>query len=238
MNLSIIIPFFNEEACVVNVCSEVNQVLSSQLLGQWELIMVNDGSTDQTRELINELAARFEHFRAVHIHPNSGQSAALNAGFRVARGDAIGTLDGDGQNDPADIPNLLRAMQTHQVDMMCGVRVSRSDSSIRKISSRTANWVRSAVLNDQITDVGCAMRVFRRHCLDRIYFFKNAHRFFPALFQMAGYSVSEMPVRHRPRIAGNSRYGGGIRSRLFAGLFDLYGVYWMKSRLLRYNIDK
>jgi dolichol-phosphate mannosyltransferase len=121
--------------------------------------------------------------------------------------------------------------------MMCGVRVSRSDSSIRKISSRIANWVRSAVLDDQITDVGCSMRVFRRDCLGRIYFFKNAHRFFPALFQMAGYSVSEMPVRHRPRIAGNSRYGGGIRSRLFAGLFDLYGVYWMKSRLLRYNID-
>jgi dolichol-phosphate mannosyltransferase len=233
MRLSIVIPFYNEDACVIKVCKEIDQILSSQFPEQWELIMVNDGSTDRTLDLMNELAAQSSHFRAVHIHSNSGQSAALNAGFHAAGGDIIGTLDGDGQNDPADLLVLLREMENRQVDMMCGVRINRSDSRIRKISSWIANSVRAAALKDHITDVGCSVRVFRRECLDKIYFFRNAHRFFPALFQMAGYTVSEMPVHHRPRMAGTSRYGGGIRSRLFAGLFDLYGVYWMKQRFLR-----
>jgi hypothetical protein len=122
--------------------------------------------------------------------------------------------------------------------MMCGIRQKRSDSSIRKISSHIANRIRASILNDGISDVGCSMRVFRRTCLERICFFRNAHRFFPALVQMAGCSVSEMPVRHRPRMAGESRYGGGIRSRLFAGLFDLFGVYWMKKRFLRYGVTE
>lgn len=237
MKLSIVIPFFNEEDCVIKVCTEVDQVLSLQFPGQWELIMVNDGSTDRTPDLMNELVAQFSHFQALHVHPNSGQSAALAAGFRASGGDIIGTMDGDGQNDPADLLKLLREMESRRVDMMCGVRINRSDSRIRKISSRIANRVRSAVLNDNISDVGCSLRVFRRDCLDKIYFFRNAHRFFPTLFQMASYTVSEMPVCHRPRMAGTSRYGGGIRSRLFAGLFDLYGVYWMQRRFLRYEVD-
>ncbi len=236
LELSVVIPFFNEEDCVVEVCRELDAVLSPRFGTQWELVMVDDGSTDRTMDLIDELADRFTHFRAVHIQPNSGQSAALDAGFRSTRGRIIGTLDGDGQNDPNDIPLLLNAMNSRRVDMMCGIRANRSDSSIRKISSRVANRVRSAVLNDTITDIGCSLRVFHRRCLDRIYFFKNAHRFFPALVQFAGYKVSEMTVGHRPRLAGSSRYGGGIRSRLFAGLFDLVGVLWMRHRFLKYDI--
>ncbi|MGD9366669.1 MAG: glycosyltransferase family 2 protein [Desulfobacteraceae bacterium] len=236
--LSVVIPFYNEQACVCDVCTEVNAVLSPGLSGRWELIMVNDGSTDRTGELMNAMAARFSHFRAIHLHPNSGQSAAMDAGFRAARGEVIGTMDGDGQNDPRDFPILLQAMADQRVNMMCGIRQKRSDSSIRKISSRIANRIRAAVLNDGISDVGCSLRVFRRTCLERICFFKNAHRFFPALVQMAGCSVSELPVRHRPRMAGESRYGGGIRSRLFAGLIDLLGVYWVKKRFLRYAVTE
>lgn len=230
--LSIVIPFCNEADCLVSVCREVDQVLTSCYPGQWELVMVNDGSTDGTPERMNALAARDERFRAVHLTPNSGQSAALQAGFRAARGAIIGTMDGDGQNDPRDFPRLIAAMHWQRVDMMCGIRRKRSDNRIRRISSRIANRVRSAVLKDGVTDIGCAMRVFRRQCLDGIWFFRNAHRFFPALFQMAGYSVAEMPVSHRDRLAGESRYGGGVRSRLFAGLFDLVGVYWMKKRFI------
>ncbi len=235
LQLSIVIPFFNEDACVCGVCTELNAVLSSGFSKRWELIMVNDGSTDRTGELMNSMMHRYSHFRAIHLHSNSGQSAAMDAGFRAARGEIIGTMDGDGQNDPRDFPILLQAMMHGQMDMVCGIREDRCDSRIRRISSRIANRMRAAVLNDGISDVGCSIRVFRRACLEKIHFFRNAHRFFPALFQMAGCSVIELPVRHRPRMAGGSRYGGGIRSRLFAGLFDLIGVYWMKKRSLRYE---
>ena len=234
--LSVVVPFFNEEDCVVEVCREVDKILSPHFPDRWELVMVNDGSTDRTGQIMNELRERYGHFRAVHIHPNSGQSAAMDAGFRVAKGAVIGTMDGDGQNDPQDFLDLLRAMEKRRVDMMCGIRRKRSDSPVRKISSRIANRIRSAVLNDGISDVGCSMRVFRSHCLAKIQFFRNAHRFFPALVQTAGFSVAEMAVRHRARLAGTSRYGGGIRSRLFAGLFDLFGVYWMKKRNLKYSV--
>ena len=236
--LSIVIPFYNEEETVAYVCEEVNTVFASLYHEKWELIMVNDGSTDQTGNRINSLADRFDHFRAVHINPNSGQSAALWAGFRLAKGDIIGTMDGDGQNNPKDFPKLLGQMEERNVDMMCGIRTPRNDSIVRKLSSRIANRIRAAILNDGITDVGCSIRVFRQTCLEKLYFFKNAHRFFPALVMMAGYQVGEIPVSHRPRINGTSKYGGGIRSRLFAGLFDLLGVFWMRRRFLKFSASE
>jgi dolichol-phosphate mannosyltransferase len=236
--LSVVIPFFNEEESLEKVCEEVREVLANEQDLIWELILVDDGSKDRTPQLIDDLVIRHENFHALHLRPNSGQSAALEAGFAEARGEFIATLDGDGQNDPRDIPRLLNALKANRVDMVCGVRQRRADNLVRRLSSRIANRVRSAVLKDRITDVGCSLRVFRRECLKRVRFFRNAHRFFPALFIMAGFSVAETPVNHRPRELGTSKYGGGINSRLWVGLADLAGVFWLRRRALRYTVTK
>ncbi len=236
--LSVVIPFYNEEESAKNVCTEVKEVLDGHQGLKWELIMVNDGSSDRTPLILEELADGCTSFRALHLRPNSGQSAALEAGFRAARGEVVATLDGDGQNDPRDIFALLDAMEKAGVHMMCGIRQKRSDTFVRRISSRIANRVRAAVLKDDITDVGCSMRVFRPDCLQKIRFFRNAHRFFPALFKMAGFSVAEMHVNHRPRKHGTSKYGGGINSRLWVGIADLAGVYWLRKRAFVYTVDE
>ncbi len=238
IKLSVVIPFYNEEDCIDNVCLEVKETLTTQLSEDWQLIMVDDGSNDKTPGIIDRLASEHPEFLALHLLPNSGQSAALEAGFDAAEGEIIATLDGDGQNDPNDLTVLLEEMERQGVDMMCGIRKNRADNWVRKISSRIANRVRAAFLHDHITDVGCSLRVFQRHCWKDIHFFRNAHRFFPALFQMNGYSVSEMPVNHRVRYKGSSKYGGGIQSRLWVGLADLAGVYWLRKRTLRYQVKR
>jgi dolichol-phosphate mannosyltransferase len=233
--LSVVIPFFNEEESIDFVCDEVVEVLDQALGETWELVMVNDGSSDRTGELIDAIARKRSRARAVHLDPNSGQSAALEAGFKAARGRLIATLDGDGQNDPHDLPAILDAREEKGVDMMCGIRARRADNWVRRKSSRVANRVRAFFLQDHITDVGCSLRVFRAACLDNVRMFRNAHRFLPALFLMAGYTVSEMPVQHRERAQGESKYGGGINSRLWVGIADLAGVYWLRKRALRYR---
>jgi len=232
--LSVVIPFYNEASCLEAVCLEVHEALRRDFAGDWELIMVDDGSSDATPELIDTLSQRYPELRAIHLYPNSGQSAALEAGFTASRGRLIATLDGDGQNDPADLRVLIEAMTSRQVDMMCGIRIRRADNRVRRISSRIANRVRASLLHDHISDVGCAIRVFHRRCLGHLCFFRNAHRFFPALVQMQGLSVAEMPVKHRPRFSGASKYGGGIHSRLWVGLADLAGVWWLRRRALHY----
>jgi len=236
--MSIVIPFYNEYESLYMVCNEVREVFSAYSEISWELVMVDDGSTDGTSTAIDELARSHEHFRAIHIRPNSGQSAALEAGFRAARGQYVATLDGDGQNDPRDILYLFDEMKREGVDMMCGIRQRRADNFIRRLSSRIANRVRSAVLKDNITDVGCSVRVFTHACLERVRFFRNAHRFFPAMLIMAGFSVAEIPVNHRVREHGTSKYGGGINSRLWVGLVDLAGVFWLRKRALRYTMNE
>lgn len=233
--LSVVIPFYNEASCLESVCLEVREALRRDFANDWELIMVDDGSSDATPVLMDTLAQQYAELRAIHLHPNSGQSAALEAGFTISRGSLIATLDGDGQNDPADIHLLIEAMTSRRVDMMCGVRVRRADNLVRRFSSRIANMVRTFLLQDHISDVGCAIRVFRRQCLAHLCFFRNAHRFFPALVQMQGLSVAEIPVQHRPRFSGKSKYGGGIHSRLWVGLADLAGVWWLRRRAFHYR---
>ena len=233
--LSIVVPFYNEEESLEQVCREIISVTSTSLETSWELIMVNDGSVDRTPLLMDAMVREFPCCRAIHLTSNSGQSAALEAGFSGARGEFIATLDGDGQNDPADLPALVEKRAQLNVDMLCGIRVQRADTLIRRVSSRLANGLRSRLLKDHISDVGCSLRVFRRACLHRIQFFRNAHRFFPALMIMAGYTVAEIPVSHRPRLQGASKYGQGINSRLWVGIADLAGVWWLQKRALRYE---
>lgn len=236
--ISVVIPFYNEAESLEMVCEEVREVLSTQKGLSWELVMVDDGSLDETAAIMDELSQKYENFRSIHIYPNSGQSAALEAGFHAARGEFIATLDGDGQNDPHDILHLFDEMKRQGVDMMCGIRQKRADNFIRRLSGRIANTVRSSVLKDNITDVGCSVRIFRRACLERIRFFRNAHRFFPALFIMAGFTVAETPVNHRARKKGMSKYGGGINSRLWVGIVDLAGVFWLRKRALLYTVKE
>lgn len=238
IHISIVVPFYNEEEGLEIVCEEIISMALTRLDTPWEFIMVNDGSSDNTPSLINTIAQNNPNCRALHLTPNSGQSAALEAGFSKAKGEVIATLDGDGQNDPADLPGLIDKMAQLNVDMLCGIRRRRSDTLLRKISSRVANGVRSRLLKDHISDVGCSLRVFRRACLSRIKFFRNAHRFFPALMIMAGFRVAETPVSHRPRLIGTSKYGLGINSRLWVGLADLAGVWWLQKRRLRYELTE
>jgi len=234
-DLSVVIPFYNEAPNVSEVLEELTAVLEKELAGAFEVVAVNDGSSDGTGALLEALALRRPNLRVVHIEPHSGQSAALEAGFAVCRAEAIATMDGDGQNDPRDIPRLLRLLHLEGVEMVCGIRARRRDGLVRRVSSRIANRVRDAALHDHTVDVGCSLRVFRRACLPRIHWFRNAHRFFPALVQLAGYRTAETPVAHRPRLHGQSRYGLGIQSRLWVGLMDLWGVCWLQHRALRYR---
>lgn len=232
LEISVVVPFFNEEECAGEVCEEVIEVLAPVFGDRWEFIAVDDGSDDGTPVILSTLAADHLAMRFIQSRERLGQSAALKLGFSEAQGEAIGTLDGDGQNDPRDLPALLEKMGSMGSDMVSGIRVNRNDNRVRRMSSKIANGVRSSILKDSTTDVGCSVRVFRRACLDKIYLFRNFHRFFPALFVMNGYKIAEVPVNHRPRFSGTSKYGGGIRSRLWVGLADLAGVYWLSRRVV------
>jgi dolichol-phosphate mannosyltransferase len=233
LKISVVVPFFNEEECAEQVCEEVVEVLAPVFGYEWEFIAVDDGSDDGTPDILTRLGGDHPVMRVVHCRERLGQSAALKLGFSAARGEMIGTLDGDGQNDPRDLPVLLEHLESKKADMVSGIRVDRHDNWVRRMSSKIANKVRSSILKDKTTDVGCSVRVFKRHCLEDIYLFRNFHRFFPALFVMNGFAIAEVPVNHRPRFSGTSKYGGGIKSRLWVGLADLAGVYWLSKRVIK-----
>lgn len=231
LTLSVVIPVYNEEACLDTLEREL--VAALEPLGRpYEVILVNDCSTDQSGAMLDALAARRAAFRALHFASNCGQSAAMAAGFRAARGTVTVTLDADLQNDPADIPKLLE--QTDAYDCVCGWRQKRNDTWLRRISSRIANGVRNRLSGETITDTGCSLKAYRTELLQRIYLFRGAHRFLPTLLKMEGATVAEIPVNHRPRTLGQSKYG--VWNRLFRSLYDLFGVRWMKSRVLGYTV--
>ncbi len=227
MDLTVVVPMYNEGVNVARLVAEVRSVLASTGL-DWEIVCVDDGSGDDTAARLAAARADEPRLRPYRHERRSGQTAALATGFAQARGDLIATLDGDLQNDPADIPRLVEALQ--DCDMVTGWRRRRHDSPVRRLSSRIANSVRSAVLHDGIVDVGCSTRVFRRACLERIKLYDGMHRFLPALFMAEGFSVRQAPVNHRERAAGRSKYGVG--NRLWRGLRDLWAVRWMQDRTI------
>ncbi len=232
--ISVVIPIKDERENI--------SLLTSQLLkffegrpeshtAPFELVFVDDGSTDGSESLLDELAKQSESIRVIHLDRNHGQTAAFDAGFRRARGNLIATLDGDLQYDPSDFAKLLPYIE--QCDLVCGRRQTRHDNAVRRWSSKIANRVRNWVVHDGIADTGCSLKVFRRDVIERMPLFKNMHRFFPALAQMYGFTVTEVPVQHLPRAHGVSKYGVG--NRLFAGLYDLFAVRWMQKRALHYQ---
>lgn len=234
--LSLIIPCHNEEANLRPLVVAIRQAIAP-LNMPYEVIITDDASTDKSWDVLKELAASDSRVRAQRFAANSGQSAALWAGIRAARGNWLATLDADLQNDPQDLPRLLEALE--RFDCVCGTRVaarSQGDNFIRIASSRIANWVRNRLSGENISDAGCCFRAFKRECVAELKFFKGMHRFLPTLIRMEGFSVTEIPVRQNPRTAGRSHYG--IRNRLFASFYDLLAVRWMKKRMFRFQISE
>ncbi len=198
----------------------------------YEIVIVNDGSTDRTGHVLRELVQQFSCLRVLEFASNCGQTAGWLAGFRAASGDVIVTIDADLQNDPEDIPKLLERLGDY--DVVSGIRQGRQDSLARKIASRLGNGVRNWLTRDSVTDVGCSLRAMRREFVAPLPIVKNMHRFLPTLLKAQGARCTEVPVRHHPRALGVSKYGNW--GRLKEGLWDLLGVRWMLKRWIRYEI--
>lgn len=229
--LSVVVPLHDEQDSLEPLHRELDAALAG-VAGGLELIFVDDGSRDASLGRLRDLAAKDPRVRVLALDRQHGQSAALDAGFRAARGAVVVTLDADGQNDPADIPRLLAALDG--ADVVNGVRAGRRDDWRRRVSSRVANGFRNALTHEHVTDVGCSLRAMRAEPLRRVKLWRGAHRFLPTLLRLEGARVVELPVVHRPRRHGRSKYG--VLDRLFAGLADVFGVRWLQSRALRYEV--
>ncbi len=231
--LSVVVPVYDEADNVEPLHREIDAALAG-VEGGVEFIYVDDGSRDGSGERLLELAKRDQRVRVIRFDANHGQSAALDAGFRAVKGEFTVTLDADLQNDPADIPRLLEALD--RADVVNGVRMKRRDSLVRKISSRIANGFRNWATRESVTDVGCSLRVMRSSYLRRVKLYRGLHRFLPTLLRIEGATISEVPVNHRMRRHGDSKYG--ISNRLFVGIIDVFAVRWMQNRALRYRIEE
>jgi dolichol-phosphate mannosyltransferase len=230
MDLSVVVPVYREPDNVEPLVREIADALDGRL--EYEIVMVDDGSDDATPERLASARAAFPRLRVIRHLNNSGQSAALVTGIRAARAEWVATLDGDGQNDPADIPRMLDlrdcAPPGRVPDMIAGVRRKRRDTWLRRVSSRVANGVRARLLRDDCPDSGCGLKLFRRDVFMRLPHFNHLHRFVPALVRAAGGSVLTLDVSHRPRERGESKYG--LFDRLWVGVVDLFGVMWLQRR--------
>jgi glycosyltransferase involved in cell wall biosynthesis len=233
IDLSVVIPVYNEEDNLPLLWPELKSVLKAERVS-FEVVFVDDGSRDRSAEIIRGLREADPCVRLVRLKANAGETAATDAGFRAARGRRVITMDADLQNDPHDIPEMLRHLE--QWDAVTGWRVNRGDgdSVVRRLSSRVANRVRNWLSDDVIQDSGCTFRAFRRECLRGLVLYRGFHRFIPTLLKMRGYRVLEVPVRNRPRRFGQSKYG--VLNRVFIATADLLVVRWMKSRALHYEV--
>jgi len=230
ISLSVTIPVYNEAENISPLTERLNTALAG-----WgkpvEIVFIDDGSTDRTLDLLKEAQARDPRIRIGHFRRNLGQTAAIAAGFRLARGEAVVTLDGDLQNDPAEIPRLAAMLK--EWDVVCGVRVERRDGIVKRLSSRIANGFRNWATGDNIVDTGCTLKAFRRSCLERLELYNGMHRFLPTLLKMRGYRVTQVPVSHHPRLLGKTKYG--TLGRLFKTLPDVWAVRWMKKNCIDFS---
>lgn len=231
--VSIIIPVYNEVDNLLELHAAVVRNLSI-LPYAWELLLVDDGSFDGSRVIIQDLALKDPHVKFVSFEKNCGQSAAFAAGFRYASGDVVVTMDADLQNDPADIPAMLE-IYVQGVDMVIGWRAKRRDSLVKRCASRFANWVRNKVSHETVRDTGCSLKVMRTAMLRSVPMFTGMHRFLPTLMKLEGATVAEVRVNHRPRSKGRSKYG--VLDRAWASTYDLFAVRWMQKRHISYRIS-
>ena len=224
--VSVIVPLFNEEENMSILQSELKAALVEI---DHEMIFVDDGSIDRTLEQIETAP----NVRVIRFEKNTGQSAAIYAGLQAAHGAITVLIDGDLQNDPTDIPRLLAEID-RGADLVCGYRARRKDTLLKRLTSRIANFVRSRFAKDYVRDTGCTLKAMRRDCVSALLPFKGMHRFIPALVKGAGYRLVEIPVNHRPRRFGQSKYGLG--NRALRATIDMFGVRWLLSRRFNYKI--
>lgn len=245
VQLSVVIPVCNESENVAELAREIHAALHG--LCTFEVLFVDDGSTDTTVAAVLQVRSQsVPQIRLLKHSVRSGQSAAVRTGVRAARAPWIATLDGDGQNDPADIPKLLAALRDDQqrsdsnqvpLKLIMGNRTTRRDTWLRRLSSRIANGVRGSMLNDGTPDTGCGIKLFDRELFMELPHFNHMHRFLPALVQRSGMRVISVPVAHRARMRGTSKYG--LHNRLWVGIVDLFGVMWLiKRRIARQQITE
>ena len=225
-DVSVVVPLYNEEQSVAMLQRELADALTGL---DYEIILVDDGSRDET---VARIAAN-PRTRVLHFEKNAGQSAAIFAGLQAIRSEVAVLIDGDLQNDPADIPGLLAEI-SRGADLVCGYRARRKDTLLKRITSRVANFVRSRFTRDGVRDTGCTLKAMRRDCIGALVPFKGMHRFIPALVKGAGYRLVEIPVNHRPRRFGRSKYGLG--NRALRATVDMFGVRWLLSRRLNYQV--
>ena len=231
-DLSVVFPVYNEEENIPHLLREIAAALDGHGW-TYEIVAVDDGSSDRSLDVLRESRDRHPALRVLALAKNSGQTAALDAAWRAARGRMVVSLDADLQNDPADIPRMVRKLEETSSDMVIGVRVNRRDTWSRRMQSRIGNSVRNWITGDQITDTGCSLKLVKREAIDRVRLFTGMHRFLPTLVRYAGFKVVEMPVNHRPRQFGVSKYGA--MNRAFRGLADCFAVRWMGTRMLKYD---
>jgi len=224
--VSVVVPLFNEEESISLLQTELSAVLKNF---QYEIVFVDDGSADCTADRIE----RKMNVRVIRFEKNAGQSAAIYAGVMAARGATLVLIDGDLQNDPADIPRLLAEI-ARGADLVCGYRAQRRDTRVKRLTSRIANAVRSRFTKDGVRDTGCTLKAMRHECVSALVPFKGMHRFIPALVKGAGFGLVEIPVNHRLRRFGRSKYGLG--NRALRATIDMFGVRWLLSRRLNYKI--
>jgi glycosyltransferase involved in cell wall biosynthesis len=232
-DLSVVFPVFNEEENIPILLEEIDSALRGQPWS-YEMVAVDDGSSDRSLEILRKSKAKHPNLRVLTFDKNSGQTAALDAAWRASRGKFVVSLDADLQNDPADIPAMMRQLESSAADMVIGVRVNRQDTWARKIQSRIGNGVRNWITGDRITDTGCSLKLVKREAVQRVALFTGMHRFLPTLVRFKGYNVVEMPVNHRARRFGVSKYGA--MNRAFRGLIDCLAVRWMSKRSLTYKV--
>ena len=237
MQLSVVIPVRNEAENILPLLAEIYTALTGR---EFEVVYVDDGSTDETSKCLAGAQSTYPGLRVLAHTESCGQSAALMTGFRAARGEWIATLDGDGQNDPADIPKLLAvrdvAGQPANLQLVAGYRKKRQDTWLKRFSSRVANGVRSRLLGDATPDTGCGLKLILRSAVLELPVFDHMHRFLPALVQRNGGATVSVEVNHRPRTRGVSNYG--MFDRLWVGIVDLFGVMWLQRRVRKPQVTE
>lgn len=233
IEISVVVPVFNEEENLPLLIPKLAEVLKG-LRQPYEMIFVDDGSSDGSRRMLKEFASQYPSLRIIRFKKNRGLSTALYAGMKEVRGNTIITLDSDLQNDPADIPKLMKYLDDY--DMATGWRQKREDPWVKKISSKIANAIRNRLTGEDIKDSACTLRVFKKKCLKDIKAFNGMHRFLSTLARMEGYRIIEVPISHHPRRYGKSKYN--IRNRMWRSFIDLLAVRWMKERRIQYEIEE
>jgi glycosyltransferase involved in cell wall biosynthesis len=231
--LSVVVPVYNEIDNLEALVERIRATLDDMGIA-WELLAVDDGSTDGSGERLDELARDETRLRVLHFLENCGQSAGLDAGFLHARGPLMALLDADLQTYPEDLPKLIEMLESEGVDAVVGIRAERHDSGWKRFSSRFANGVRNWLTRENIQDTGCPIKVFRAEAIRSVRFFTGTHRFLPTLLRMGGYTVQQVPVRHTERTSGTSKYG--TWDRAFSGLRDALGVRWLQDRRMKWKL--